>query len=115
MFWFLVLLIVLLALAYQRAGLKAATVAIGALILCYGISGSSVGLFFFWVLVFALAAPPLNVAAVRQEWLTRPAFGFFKRVLPHISETERVALEAGTVWWDGELFSGHPDWQRFMS
>ena len=115
MFWFLVLLIVLLALAYQRAGLKAATVAIGALILCYGISGSSIGLFFFWMLVFVLAAPPLNVAAVRQEWLTRPAFGFFKRVLPHISETERVALEAGTVWWDGELFSGHPDWQRFMS
>jgi len=36
-------------------------------------------------------------------------------VLPPISETERAALDAGTVWWDAELFSGNPDWSRLLS
>jgi acyl-CoA dehydrogenase len=115
MFWFCVLLIILLALAYQRASLKASTAALGALILCYGVSGGSFSLFLFWAVLFVVLAIPLNLPAARQEWLTRPALGLFRRVLPEISDTERVALEAGTVWWDGELFSGHPDWQRFMS
>lgn len=115
MFWFLVLLITLLALAYQRAGIRATTAALGVLILCYGISGGSGGLFFLWLLLYAAAAVPLNVPALRQEWLTRPALIFFRSVLPQISDTERAALEAGTVWWDGELFSGRPDWQRFLS
>jgi acyl-CoA dehydrogenase len=114
-FWISVFAVVALALAYQRAGLKAASLALGALILCYGISGHSFGLFFFLLLVFVLIALPLNVTALRQEWLTRPLLGLFRRVLPEISATERTALDAGTVWWDGELFSGHPDWQRFMS
>ena len=29
----------------------------------------------------------------------------FRKVLPPMSQTEREAIEAGTVWWDGELFS----------
>lgn len=41
--------------------------------------------------------------------------GFVRRVLPPISETERAALDAGTVWWDAELFSGNPDWSRLLS
>jgi len=114
-FWFLVLVVTLLTLAYQRASVRATTAVLGALILLYGISGGSAGLFFFWLLVFIAAAVPLNVIALRQEWLTRPALDFFKRVLPQISDTERAALEAGTVWWEGELFSGRPDWQRFGS
>jgi len=32
-----------------------------------------------------------------------------------MSATEREALDAGTVWWDGELFTGGPDWQKLMS
>jgi acyl-CoA dehydrogenase len=115
MFWFLVVLITLLALAYHRASIRATTATLGLLLLCYGISGDSGGLFFLWLLLFIAAAVPLNVVALRQEWLTRPALGYFKRVLPELSETERIALESGTVWWDGELFSGRPDWQRFMS
>jgi len=35
--------------------------------------------------------------------------------MPAMSQTERDALEAGTVWWDGELFSGKPDWQKLLS
>jgi acyl-CoA dehydrogenase len=36
-------------------------------------------------------------------------------MLPRLGDTERIALEAGTVWWDGELFSGAPDWRRFLA
>jgi acyl-CoA dehydrogenase len=32
-----------------------------------------------------------------------------------MSSTEREALEAGTVWWDGELFSGKPDWSKLRA
>ena len=31
-----------------------------------------------------------------------------------MSQTEREAIEAGTVWWDGELFSGRPQWRKLL-
>ncbi|MCI0546538.1 MAG: acyl-CoA dehydrogenase, partial [Candidatus Rokubacteria bacterium] len=37
-----------------------------------------------------------------------------RAMLPRMGDTERIALEAGTVWWDGELFSGAPDWRRLL-
>lgn len=51
----------------------------------------------------------------RREKLTRPIFGWAKRALPSISPTEAKAIDAGTVWWDGELFSGSPDWDRLLA
>lgn len=35
-------------------------------------------------------------------------------VLPRISDTESQALEAGTVWIDGQIFSGNPDFGRML-
>ncbi|WP_278370063.1 acyl-CoA dehydrogenase [Pseudoalteromonas lipolytica] len=52
------------------------------------------------------------VKDIRINLITRPTFSMFKRVLPPLSQTEREAMEAGDVWWDGELFSGNPDWQK---
>ena len=37
------------------------------------------------------------------------------KLLPKISDTERHALEAGSVWVDGEFFSGNPDFRRIMA
>lgn len=51
------------------------------------------------------------MSSLRQKWISEPAFKWFKQVLPPLSNTEREAMEAGSVWWDGELFSGSPDWQ----
>jgi acyl-CoA dehydrogenase len=31
-----------------------------------------------------------------------------KKILPKISETERQALRAGTLWIDGDVFHGNP-------
>lgn len=57
----------------------------------------------------------LNLPPLRRVILTRSLFKLFKRMLPPLSDTEREALEAGTVGWDGELFSGRPDWRKLFS
>ncbi|GAB2663912.1 acyl-CoA dehydrogenase [Vibrio panuliri] len=49
------------------------------------------------------------MSSLRRKWISDPAFKLFKKVLPPLSDTEREAMEAGSVWWDGELFSGHPN------
>lgn len=62
------------------------------------------------LLLLVLGLPPL-----RRTLVTRFIFAAMARILPRISETERQALEAGTVWWDGELFSGRPNWRRLAN
>jgi len=51
---------------------------------------------------------------LRKDKISRPFFQFFKKVLPPMNQTERDALEAGDVWWDGELFQGAPKWKDFL-
>lgn len=51
------------------------------------------------------------MTSLRKKWISQPAFKWFKQVLPPLSVTEREAMESGSVWWDGALFSGSPDWQ----
>jgi acyl-CoA dehydrogenase len=56
-----------------------------------------------------------GVRPLRRALVSRPIFRTYKRILPQMSDTERVALEAGTVWWDGELFRGNPDWKQLLA
>ncbi|MCC6202316.1 MAG: acyl-CoA dehydrogenase [Gammaproteobacteria bacterium] len=65
-----------------------------------------------WLCWLALAA--FNVTRWRHEYVIAPALQMFRTLLPSISATEREALDAGTIWWDGELFSGRPDWRRLL-
>ncbi|MCB8823562.1 acyl-CoA dehydrogenase [Microvirga rosea] len=51
----------------------------------------------------------------RLKWLSRPAFRFAKKAMPGLSATESEAIEAGDVWWDGDLFTGNPDWNKLLS
>jgi acyl-CoA dehydrogenase len=64
---------------------------------------------------FVLLAIPLNIPALRRKLITEGIFAAFAKVLPPMSQTEREAIEAGTVWWDGELFSGKPDWRKLLA
>jgi acyl-CoA dehydrogenase len=67
-----------------------------------------------WVaLVFT--AMLLNPTPFRRLVLAQPLLGLFRRILPQVSQTEQEALDAGTVWWDGELFSGNPDWAKLLA
>ncbi len=55
-----------------------------------------------------------HIKAFRRRHISRPLLGKFKKVLPTMSDTERDAIEAGTVWWDAQLFSGKPDWDMLQ-
>ena len=56
----------------------------------------------------------LLVRPVRRSLLSAPILRYFRNALPAMSQTESEALEAGTVWWEGELFGGNPDWNRML-
>ena len=56
-----------------------------------------------------------GVAPLRRRLVSAFVIRFVKRALPPMSETERTALEAGTVWWDGELLSGDPAWEHLLA
>jgi acyl-CoA dehydrogenase len=57
----------------------------------------------------------MNEVSWRRDWLSRPIYRLARRVLPTLSATEREAIEAGDVWWDGDLFSGDPDWAKLLA
>ena len=45
----------------------------------------------------------------------KPLLDLYRRIMPGMSDTEREALEAGTVWWEADVFSGRPDWQKMLA
>ncbi len=57
----------------------------------------------------------LNLKPLRQALISGPFLGAYRRMLPSMSQTEKEALDAGTVWWDGELFTGAPRWEKLLS
>ncbi len=65
--------------------------------------------------IYILFFAPLLVPFIRRNCLTKPIFAFYKQQLPTMSLTEKIALEAGTVWWDRDLFSGKPDWEKLLN
>ncbi len=113
--WFLLFLIGALVLAYQRVSLLAATVAYGAALFVYALfgDGSLPWMIVLWLILALLVL--LNIDAVRIRFITRPFLRTYRRMLPSMSQTEKDALEAGTVWWDGELFTGDPNWEKLLS
>lgn len=56
-----------------------------------------------------------TLSTMRKRYLSDPAFKLFKNILPPLSDTEKEAMEAGSVWWDGELFGGDPQWQTLLN
>jgi acyl-CoA dehydrogenase len=69
-----------------------------------------------WVLAFipAIIVGLLAIRPIRLTVVTTPAYGFVKSILPRVSRTEQEALDAGTVGWDAELFSGRPHWNKLL-
>ncbi len=113
--WLLLFLGLVLWLAYQRASLATATITLGALLSAYTLAGT--GPLWLKIALWALFLPHLllNVRPLRRWLISRRFLRVYKRMLPPMSDTEREALEAGTVWWDGELFSGGPDWKKLLA
>lgn len=76
---------------------------------------------FPWLLIllmwisYALVAIFFKLPKQRYKFITLPLLHKLRKLLPHISETEQIAIEAGDVWWEGELFRGKPNWQKLLS
>ncbi|HMB60385.1 MAG TPA: hypothetical protein VKN35_10780, partial [Xanthomonadales bacterium] len=54
------------------------------------------------------------IKPLRRLLISDRLFGWFRKVMPAVSETEQEALDAGTVWWDAEIFSGRPRWRSLL-
>ncbi len=109
----LVLLVVTLALAWFRARLG---VQIGVYFGVFGLAESiGPGIWnWFWI-VFAVVSVVLLARPLRRALISKPLLGWFRTVLPPLSPTEQIALDAGNTWWDADLFSGRPDWAKLLA
>ena len=111
---FLVFLLVGAFSAYHRLRLPvwAALTAV-ALVACWLLGANGVATAVAGIIA-ALIAVPLLLPQIRLPFISTPLLGFYTKILPPLSETERSAIEAGTVGFEGELFSGRPDWQVLL-
>ena len=113
--WLVAVVLGALALAYVNASGRVVTaVAATALAVAWFFHTIPGWLALTLTLAFVLLAIPLNMPALRRKLISDSVLAMFRKVLPAMSQTERDAIEAGTVWWDGDLFSGRPDWQRLL-
>ncbi|CAM3350792.1 acyl-CoA dehydrogenase [Pseudomonas fluorescens] len=114
--WILVLVVGIAYLAHRRTAPLPALGVVAVYLLAMGAWSHAPGwlLLIFWVMI-AVVALPLLLPDLRRQYFTKPLFSWFQKVLPPMSETERDAIDAGTVWWDGELFSGRPDWDKLLA
>lgn len=104
------------ALLYWGRGYWAWVVAAAAYLSAQWLAGISMP-DFYWTVVAVLAALALlfGLPVLRRALITPLLLKIVKRILPRMGETERIALEAGTVWWDKDLFSGRPDWKKLLA
>ncbi|MCW4445677.1 acyl-CoA dehydrogenase FadE [Vibrio splendidus] len=96
---------------YHRVSLvRALIVLTGAMVALTLFGGVAVTGWLCYLLAIAIFAVP----AIRQTIISQKALSLFKKVLPAMSQTEKEALEAGTVWWEAELFKGKPEWKKLQ-
>ena len=65
--------------------------------------------------VFLAVAAVLNIPTLRRLVFTNHVLAVYRRILPDMSTTEKEAIDAGTVWWDADLFSGKPNWDKMLA
>ncbi len=111
----IIALIVGAGLAYIGRGYFAWVWFIGLGLLAWFVSGvGSPTTFKTAVYGYAIIAILFGLPIVRRYLVSAPAMKIVASILPAIGDTEKIALEAGTVWWDGDLFSGDPDWNKLL-
>ncbi len=105
----------MLALAYVNASGRAWGAAIAAaLVVSWVLHALPIALNLLLSVAFIAVAIALAVPSLRRKLISDGVLSAYRRLLPPMSQTEREAIEAGTVWWDGDLFSGRPDWNRLL-
>ena len=112
---FLLLILTGAFAAYHRLRLATwVAIAATALVACW-LLGAHVTATAVAAVLLALMTVPLLIAPIRKALVTTPLLKFFRKVLPPLSQTERIALETGSVGFEGELFTGDPDWDTLLA
>lgn len=108
-------LTIISVLSYQRASLKVWTLALAIFVaFVTRFSGFSIVAIILWIFFFVIFVP-LHFSALRYRCISKPILRLFRKSMPTMSRTEREALAAGTVGWEGELFKGNPDWDKLLA
>ncbi|NMP32491.1 acyl-CoA dehydrogenase [Thalassotalea sp. M1531] len=107
--WFTSAIILSWFMAYTRAALTTYTLVFGILMIVGSVF--NVVSFIGW-LIFAAIALPLNITSFRKEYISKPLLKMFKGIMPEMSRTEKEAIDAGTTWFEADLFRGNPDWAK---
>ncbi len=107
--------VVALAWLYFGRGYAAWTSAAAVLLLAAWAGAVSAFLLVPAAILAVAAATVFGVPSLRRSLVTARLMPIIARILPSMGETERIALEAGTVGFDGQLFSGNPDWQALLA
>jgi acyl-CoA dehydrogenase len=107
--WFIYAIILTGFMAYTRASLSTFTLSFAAL-MALGTIFDALS-FFSWI-IFALIALPLNISDFRKQYISQPLLKIFRSIMPQMSKTEQEAIDAGTTWFEAELFRGNPDWKK---
>ncbi len=109
-------LAVLLLLAYFQAPILVWTLGAGLVLATWAIAFEWPALASWLVFApFAALAAIANIAPLRRALFSDHVLAIYRRILPDMSQTEKEAIDAGTVWWDADLFSGKPDWDRLLA
>lgn len=116
LFFIFALVAVCVACSFLKTSLRVWTVAVAATLLAFTLVGEPgwISLTLGWLL-FAAVALPLNYLPWRRAFISAPVMKAFEGMTPEISETEQIALDAGTVGFEGELFTGKPNWKKLLS
>jgi len=106
---------ILLLLAHQRLSSTQWSLGLVGLLVISGIMewlSSGLLLVLWLVLIAGMLFLHGDVLRLRL-WAT--VFARLQQVLPRLSKTEQEAIDAGTIWWDAELFSGAPQWRKLLA
>ncbi|CDG22174.1 Acyl-coenzyme A dehydrogenase [Xenorhabdus poinarii G6] len=106
----IILFLVLIGgLCYHKVSLTVSSLLLAAYTLVMGMTS----LWSYWLLLpLAIVLFPLVFTPIRISLFSAPGLNAFRKVMPNMSTTEKEAINAGTTWWEGDLFRGNPDWQK---
>ena len=100
--------------AYHRTSLRAWAIVTPVATIVVGLLARAPATMVILLIIELAIALPLLMVDFRRKQISAPLLKMFAKVTPKLSETERTALEAGTVGFEGELFSGKPDWHELL-
>ncbi|NOX42770.1 MAG: acyl-CoA dehydrogenase [Gammaproteobacteria bacterium] len=113
--YIIVAVLIFWILAYFRVSLLVWTNVFAVLLAVHTFASTSVILSVIAWALFILIVVPISIPAIRRRIISDKVLPIMKKAIPSLSQTEKDALEAGTVWWDGDLFSGKPNWKKLLA